>query len=79
MALRTKGVFPILVTIRDIISPCASLRADADSFTLTGFIHGRSVFQPGCSGCQWTIEVVSEPRITPEGKAQADSKAQHTR
>jgi hypothetical protein len=25
------------------------------------------------------IEVVSQPRITPEGKAQADSKAQHTR
>jgi hypothetical protein len=24
------------------------------------------------------IEVVSQPRITPEGKAQADSKAQHT-
>jgi len=23
--------------------------------------------------------VVSQPRITPEGKAQADSKAQHTR
>jgi hypothetical protein len=28
---------------------------------------------------QTTIEVVSKPRITPEGKAQADSKAQHTR
>jgi hypothetical protein len=26
-----------------------------------------------------TLEVVSQPRITPEGKAQADSKAQHTR
>jgi hypothetical protein len=26
-----------------------------------------------------SIEVVSKPRITPEGKAQADSKAQHTR
>jgi hypothetical protein len=25
------------------------------------------------------LEVVSQPRITPEGKAQADSKAQHTR
>jgi 30S ribosomal protein S31 len=25
------------------------------------------------------IEVVSQPRITPEGKAQVDSKAQHTR
>ena len=25
------------------------------------------------------VEVVSQPRITPEGKAQADSKAQHTR
>jgi hypothetical protein len=24
------------------------------------------------------IEVVPQPRITPEGKAQADSKAQHT-
>jgi len=28
---------------------------------------------------QERIEVVSQPRITPEGKAQADSKAQHTR
>jgi hypothetical protein len=26
-----------------------------------------------------SIEVVSQLRITPEGKAQADSKAQHTR
>ena len=26
-----------------------------------------------------TLEVVSQPRITPEGKAQTDSKAQHTR
>jgi len=25
------------------------------------------------------LEVASQPRITPEGKAQADSKAQHTR
>jgi hypothetical protein len=25
------------------------------------------------------LEVVSQPRITPEGKAQTDSKAQHTR
>jgi hypothetical protein len=25
------------------------------------------------------VEVVSQPWITPEGKAQADSKAQHTR
>jgi hypothetical protein len=28
---------------------------------------------------EFCIEVVSKPRITPEGKAQADSKAQHTR
>jgi hypothetical protein len=26
-----------------------------------------------------SLEVVSQPRITPEGKAQSDSKAQHTR
>src|SRR5512139_2425274 len=30
-------------------------------------------------GCALRLEVVSEPRITPAGKAQADPKAQHTR
>jgi hypothetical protein len=38
---------------------------------------------PAAAGMQQRLrrvpEVVSDPRITPEGKAQADSEAEHTR
>ena len=42
---------------------------------------GRNIQVPMFHGLRLPVsrEVVSQPRITPEGKAQADSKAQHTR
>jgi hypothetical protein len=44
----------------------------------TRSVDSRSPF-PTLAGQLDNIEVVSQPRITPGGKAQADSKAQHTR